>query len=117
MSYNNIMIRCLYVNAGKTMSSTMESIVESASSPQLNSPDKLSMGDSLPVSPEKMMEELSIQNKDSWDSVTAQPSCLICGMTFPSQTKLDRHVKYSSMHADAVKKLEAAKNGGIYLFM
>jgi hypothetical protein len=69
------------------------------------------MGDSLPVSPEKMMEELSIQNKDSWDSVTAQPSCLICGMTFPSQTKLDRHVKYSSMHADAVKKLEAATNG------
>ena len=86
--------------------------MESASSPNLKATDGISTGDTAPMSPDKMMAALDIQNKDSWDSVSAQPSCVICSMTFLNQSKLDRHVKYSSMHATAVKKLEAAKNGG-----
>ena len=93
----------------------MDSIVESASSPSLkiSSPEGVQAEEeSIPMSQDQIMGALDIQNQDSWDSVSAQPSCVICSMTFPSQSKLDRHIKYSSMHADAVKKLEAAKNGG-----
>lgn len=93
---------------------TMESIVESASSPSLkiSSPGGVQAEDEVSMSPDKVMQTLDIQNQDSWDSVSAQPSCVICRMTFPSQSKLDRHIKYSSMHADAVKQLEGAKNEG-----
>ena len=58
-----------------------------------------------------MTDESNLQ-KDSWDSVSEQPSCLICSMTFPNKVKLDRHVKYSDMHAKMVEKLEKAEQGG-----
>lgn len=32
---------------------------------------------------------------DSWDSVRAQPVCLLCKMIFPTETKLETHLKYS----------------------
>ena len=43
---------------------------------------------------------------DSWESVQAQPSCVICGMVFASMGKLDTHVKYSSVHVSNLKKLD-----------
>uniref|UniRef100_A0A7S3H489 Uncharacterized protein n=1 Tax=Spumella elongata TaxID=89044 RepID=A0A7S3H489_9STRA len=43
---------------------------------------------------------------DSWDSVTHQPFCTTCQMAFKSQDFLDRHVKFSDLHA---KNLEKAK--------
>eukprot|EP01039_Chlorochromonas_danica_P008433 gene8434-9298_t len=41
---------------------------------------------------------------DSWDSVTTQPFCEICKMAFKSVAFLDRHIKFSSLHSDNVKK-------------
>jgi hypothetical protein len=49
---------------------------------------------------------------DSWDSVTQQPFCNLCQMAFKSNSFLDRHIKFSDMHAKAVKKaadIEAGK--------
>eukprot|EP00602_Paraphysomonas_sp_CaronLab_P009592 CAMPEP_0185019210 /NCGR_PEP_ID=MMETSP1103-20130426/1848_1 /TAXON_ID=36769 /ORGANISM="Paraphysomonas bandaiensis, Strain Caron Lab Isolate" /LENGTH=427 /DNA_ID=CAMNT_0027549409 /DNA_START=231 /DNA_END=1514 /DNA_ORIENTATION=+ len=46
------------------------------------------------------------EKTDSWDSVKAQPACMICGMVFPTTSKLDTHVKYSSLHASNLKKME-----------
>lgn len=52
---------------------------------------------------------------DSWDSVSQQPYCKICQMAFKSETFLERHIKFSDLHAQNVKKKEkldeAAKNG------
>jgi hypothetical protein len=42
---------------------------------------------------------------DSWDSVTQQPFCPICHMTFKSIPFLERHIKYSDLHLKAVQKL------------
>lgn len=42
---------------------------------------------------------------DNWDSVTQQPFCELCQMAFKSAGFLDRHIKYSSVHASAEKKL------------
>lgn len=47
---------------------------------------------------------------DSWDNVQEQPRCLVCKMTFPSQIKLDRHIKYSDGHK---KEVEKAKNAPV----
>lgn len=49
---------------------------------------------------------------DSWDSVTQQPFCPICHMTFKSVAFYERHVKYSDLHLKAVKKQEEAASGG-----
>jgi hypothetical protein len=39
---------------------------------------------------------LESQNEiDSWDSVKAQPACLLCAMVFTSPDKLNTHTKYS----------------------
>lgn len=50
---------------------------------------------------------------DSWDSVSQQPYCKICQMAFKSEAFLERHVKFSDLHIQNVKKangeLEAAK--------
>ena len=35
---------------------------------------------------------------DTWDSVSNQPSCLICGMVFSTANKLETHIKYSVSH-------------------
>ena len=52
---------------------------------------------------------------DSWDSVSQQPYCKICQMAFKSETFLERHIKFSDLHAQNVKKKEkldeAAKSG------
>jgi len=39
---------------------------------------------------------------DVWDSVTEQPYCKACSMAFKSIAFLDRHVKYSVLHAQSV---------------
>lgn len=39
---------------------------------------------------------------DVWDSVTEQPYCKVCSMAFKSVAFLDRHVKYSVLHAKSV---------------
>jgi hypothetical protein len=41
---------------------------------------------------------------DSWDSVSQQPYCDICKMAFKSAAFLDRHIKFSSLHADNVRR-------------
>lgn len=41
---------------------------------------------------------------DSWDSVAEQPYCALCKMAFKSPAFLDRHVKFSTIHADNLKK-------------
>lgn len=53
---------------------------------------------------------LTAPKMDSWDSVVEQPRCDICNMVFQNEAKLTRHVKYSSVHANSLKKLEAAKS-------
>jgi hypothetical protein len=42
---------------------------------------------------------------DSWDSVKQQPFCDVCKMAFKSLAFLDRHIKYSNLHQDNVKRL------------
>eukprot|EP01040_Poterioochromonas_malhamensis_P007963 gene7963-8606_t len=41
---------------------------------------------------------------DSWDSVTQQPYCKICQMAFKSEAFLERHIKFSDLHTQNVKK-------------
>eukprot|EP01040_Poterioochromonas_malhamensis_P007957 gene7957-8600_t len=43
---------------------------------------------------------------DSWDSVTQQPFCEICKMAFKSVAFLERHIKYSNLHTENVRRLE-----------
>jgi hypothetical protein len=63
------------------------------------------------------VEAPSILNEvaDSWDSVSQQPFCKICQMAFKSESFLERHIKFSDLHAQNAKKKEkldeAAKSG------
>lgn len=41
------------------------------------------------------IEEKDASQGDSWDSVAAQPSCIICGIVFNTLAKLNTHTKYS----------------------
>lgn len=41
---------------------------------------------------------------DSWDSVTVQPCCEVCEMVFKSDAVLQRHLKYSELHAKLTNK-------------
>ncbi len=41
---------------------------------------------------------------DSWDSVTLMPYCDDCQMAFKTQAALTRHVKYSNLHEQIVKR-------------
>jgi hypothetical protein len=59
----------------------------------------------LPGSPVAATE----QQVDSWDSIAQQPSCAVCNMVFQTQGKLDRHIRYSDLHA----KTLAAKDKAI----
>jgi hypothetical protein len=43
---------------------------------------------------------------DSWDSVTQQPFCDVCQMAFKSIVFLERHTKYSDLHAKNVARKE-----------
>lgn len=54
--------------------------------------------------PEPVVEEQA--QMDSWDSVKDQPFCNICAMAFKTMSNYDRHVKYSDMHINNVKKIE-----------
>lgn len=47
---------------------------------------------------------------DSWDSVTTQPYCNLCQMAFKSEAFLQRHVKFSDLHIQNVKKQQANNN-------
>jgi hypothetical protein len=44
-------------------------------------------------------DQAAPEQVDSWESVTAQPMCLTCGMAFSSEAKKENHVKFSSLHA------------------
>jgi hypothetical protein len=48
--------------------------------------------------------DIAAQQNDTWDSVVEQPYCEVCQMAFQSAVKLDRHVKFSSLHTSAVAK-------------
>eukprot|EP01039_Chlorochromonas_danica_P010255 gene10255-11350_t len=50
---------------------------------------------------------------DSWDSVTTQPFCNLCQMAFKSEAFLQRHVKFSDLHIQNVKKQQQANNEGV----
>ena len=43
--------------------------------------------------------------KDSWESVSQQPNCELCGMIFKSIPLLQKHVNWSLLHANNMKKL------------
>lgn len=40
-------------------------------------------------------ENATAVNTDTWDSVSFQPSCVLCGMVFASTEKLNHHIKQS----------------------
>jgi len=90
------------------------SMVESASAPVLPADSSSSSDQNILTDPdntEKVLVPITNQNEkaqDNWDSVVEQPRCAICNMVFQTQTKLDRHIKYSSSHAAEVKKQEQA---------
>ena len=42
---------------------------------------------------------------DSWESVTEQLRCDVCGMIFPCEKQLIKHINYSQVHSDTMKKL------------
>jgi hypothetical protein len=44
-------------------------------------------------------DQAAPEQVDSWESVTAQPMCLTCGMAFSSEAKKENHVKFSTLHA------------------
>ena len=46
--------------------------------------------------------------KDCWDSVDEQPYCKVCSMAFKTEAFLERHIKYSDMHAKAIAKGESS---------
>ena len=48
---------------------------------------------------------------DTWDSVTQQPFCTVCHMAFKSEAFLDRHLKFSDLHARNVKRANTTKEG------
>ena len=82
--------------AGAVESADPATMAESASEPMISA---------SPV-------DIAAQQNDTWDSVVEQPYCEVCQMAFQSAVKLDRHVKFSSLHTSAVaikaKKAEAA---------
>jgi hypothetical protein len=86
----------------------------------------LSESDPAPLLPSKSMNQTSTATAaetpnnlneiaDSWDSVSQQPFCKICQMAFKSESFLERHIKFSDLHAQNMKKKEkldeAAKSG------
>lgn len=48
---------------------------------------------------------------DSWDSVAQQPFCRICKMAFKSAAFLERHVKFSDLHAKSLQREKEAASG------
>jgi len=48
--------------------------------------------------------DVSFAKMDSWSSVVEQPSCPLCQVTFDNEYKLERHIKYSNLHATSLKK-------------
>ena len=60
------------------------------------------------VEPEQPQPQPQPQEIDSWDSVTDQPFCNICAMAFKTISSYDRHVQYSDLHINNVKKIENA---------
>ncbi len=86
-------------------------MVESASAPVLPDGADATSVDPKPMLPDAISPPAEIAtNQDNWDSVVQQPRCAICEMVFQTQSKLDRHIKFSSLHAETLKKKEAQKN-------
>jgi hypothetical protein len=69
-----------------------------------NGASDISISKSTPVLATISDEKESVA-VDSWDSVTQQPFCEICKMAFKSLAFLDRHIKFSSLHQENVKRL------------
>jgi hypothetical protein len=71
-----------------------------------NGVSDLSVSKSTPVLASVSNEkEATAVDIDSWDSVTQQPFCETCKMAFKSIAFLDRHIKFSSLHQENVKRL------------
>jgi hypothetical protein len=56
--------------------------------------------------PEVSASSNASDTKDHWDSVSQMPYCEICKMAFKTPGLLDRHIKYSDLHARTVAKLQ-----------
>lgn len=65
--------------------------------------------EAAPVVAEAHTAEKAPEAVDSWDSVRHQPFCTICQMAFKSDAFLDRHVKFSDLHIQNVKRKEAGE--------
>lgn len=67
-----------------------------------------------PVSPETpALPREPEQPVDSWDSITEMPYCTTCEMAFKSKAFLDRHRKYSEIHAYNDKKKNGPTEGEV----
>jgi len=90
----------------KAAAAAAVAIVNSLDKISPESPVALAQSQSTPV----LESALNVTNAvDSWDSVDQQPYCKLCAMAFKTISFLERHVKYSDMHAKALKKAEASK--------
>ena len=80
----------------------------------VNSLDKMSPGSPVALAQSQSTPVIETVNTaanavDSWDSVDQQPYCNICAMAFKTISFLERHIKYSDMHAKALKKQSDAE--------
>lgn len=91
--------------------SQLPSLSENAEPEKLSPSKAPSQASIVPAASSSNLHEVA----DSWDSVSQQPYCKICQMAFKSETFLERHIKFSDLHAQNVKKKEqqeeAAKSG------
>lgn len=53
------------------------------------------------------VEAVPSNKKDHWDSVSEMPYCNACKMAFKTPGLLQRHIKYSDLHAKTIAKLAA----------
>jgi hypothetical protein len=91
-------------NTAATVSST-PAVEESSSSTEVAPDPVLMESRSSPLIP------IATEVVDSWDSVSAQPFCVVCQMAFKSPAFLERHVKYSDIHTRNLKiQAEAAQS-------
>lgn len=49
----------------------------------------------MPVVEPEPEPEPEVAEVDTWESVRAQPSCMMCKMVFPTLSRLETHLKYS----------------------
>ncbi len=67
----------------------------------------------LPATNDEKQTEITLKDKDNWDSVSTMPYCEICKQAFKTPTLLERHVKYSDVHKKNIEKQKAEKEAAI----